>query len=276
MRFHKTRLQIMPNKQKEVANRVPLSSRRRVINLILTFVLTLLAAISPYVTHSDLLAQTVPTPTPFPSPTVPVPPTWTPTPTRVPPTVVPSELPTVATKSTEGTSPMATSTHPAHSPSPSLTPAVPANAEPPTATAVLSPAIQVMPSRPFWMIVPGKTIQITATVRNAGPATTGIPITLVLPADVTLSGWQSVPSILPTPEAQTWIVPQWPVSQAITLSLEVTAGVRVPLGSVYDVWLTWPGKEASGAVLATLAFPPDHLPAVGEKSPLWEDTNKYP
>ncbi len=117
------------------------------------------------------------------------------------------------------------------------------------------------------MVFPGQTITVSARLRNLGPASANVPLRFLVPPDV--RAWRIVNPDLPLDrERSAWIVRTWPLNAPLTLTLELTTRADVPLGTVSDVIVFWPGPKGDDyAVLATLAYPPDHLPAVGGSKP---------
>lgn len=119
------------------------------------------------------------------------------------------------------------------------------------------------------MIAPGETIVVTATLPGPGLALENLPLALIVPSGVEVRDVRAQPlDLRPGTGPGTWVIPRWPARAPLTLTLTLTAAADVALGTVVDVWITWPtAAETAPALLATLAFPPDHLPAVGEKLP---------
>ncbi len=214
-----------------------------------------------------LTAQTVPpptlvptlSPTPVPTPTPMIPPTPTPLPTP-PPTATP--IPSPSPTPTRPHAALPPLTTPTATPTPTVTPTAT-----PTPTPTPTPMrldLEVIPAQSYWMLFPGDTITVTAQLRNLGPSVTHVPLRFLVPEDI--QTWTII-----TPEdlrldrrRSAWILPRWPAGATLTLTLRLQSRPDVPLGHVSDVVLFWPGPNGDAyAVVATLAYPPDHLPAVG-------------
>ncbi len=231
--------------------------------------------------QKSLCAQTVPTPTPIPPATpTPVPtPTPFPTPTPLPlptPTPVPPAPAPTATATATTTPTVPAGTTQAEQPTPTPLPATatptpkpsPVPTRQPTSTPTRTVlALSVTPEQPYVMLFPGETILVSAAVTNLGPAENNIPLRFLVPEDV--ADWAILSPQIPLDRAQSaWIVKEWPIGKTITLRLRATARSDVPPGLVSDIILFWPGQNGDEhAVLATLAYPPDHLPAVGGRGP---------
>ncbi len=224
--------------------------------------------------------QTVPTRTPTPAPP-------TATPTVSPPTVTPTRQPPTATS----TRPAATSTPtmapttvtprpgPTDTPEPGAT-ATPTN-PPPTATTVQTATPTPTPTgaavgtpaatRPVGtaglsvaitgteMVTPGQVFTVTVTAVNVGTvALEQGDVQLVVPSAFTLTTSQAVAGSFDASQRR-WRLTNLAPNQPQTLTLTLSVGSGVPLGSVLDI----EARAGAGAAVLTVGLPPAFLPAVG-------------
>ncbi len=117
------------------------------------------------------------------------------------------------------------------------------------------------------MILPGQTLTVTASWRYEGTDISSLSLSAIAPSgvvEVRDIRWRQGNSwVRINPLSGSHIGPLQADEEG-EIQAVLYAVPSVPWGTVTDVWLQWHAADyQETTLLATLAFPPDHMPAVG-------------